>query len=140
MCWMNLWAVNSSAYTKDFVQFTTDRLGTVPDPVEMRIISSRIRPSAVVFTLSPNMCDCSALIGSSDGIGADEISAEAWLGWIHSMADVAPYLSRLAVLHTWSADGVVTPTHARGIDVDQVDEQALRAIGEDSLLTIDQPR
>lgn len=141
MCWMNLWSVNSAAYTKDFIQFTTDTLGTAPEPIDVRIDSTRIRPTSAVFTLTVNMCDCNAVIGSSDSEVCGEITLEAWLAWIHGMNAAIAYFSRLAVLHTWSADdSTVTPAHAKGIQIDQVTEQVLRSIGEDSLLTMDAPR
>lgn len=140
MCWTNLWSINSSAYTDVFRQFTMATLGTAPEPTELRINSSRLRPTAVTFTLTVNMCDCDAVIGSREPQQPREIEAESWLNWIHGLPAAVPYVSRLAVLHTWSPDDRTTPTHAKGIQITQADERILRAIGEDSLLTMDAPR
>ena len=63
MCAINLWAVNAAAFTTEFQQFTTERLGVAPVAEEMSIGSSRVRGSSRVFTLTTRMCDCDSLIG-----------------------------------------------------------------------------
>lgn len=142
MCATNLWAVNAAAFTPEFQRFTTDRLGIAPARSEFTIASSRVRGSSVIFTLTARQCDCSALIGlGAEREDREEISAEAWLGWLHDLPEHVSHVSRLAVLRAWSPSGTaVTPEHARGLTVAEVDEQVLRTVGDDHLLTIDYPR
>lgn len=142
VCATNLWAVNAAAWGPDLDAWTTSTLGTPPQRSELRIGSSRVRGSSVVFTLTRNMCDCDALVGLRDRVAdPQEIAPEAWLAWLHEMPEHVPHVARVAVLHTWSPqDDVVTPHHARGVHIGQVDEALLRGVPDDGLVTIDYPR
>lgn len=141
MCATNLWAVNAAAYTPEFRRFTADRLGTEPMETILRIASSRVRSSSVVFTLTLNMCDCGTFIGSRNHAqGKGEINADSWLGWLRDLPDHIPHLSRIAVLRAWSPeDESVVPARAHGISIDELSEEALRELRDDNLLTIDYP-
>lgn len=142
MCAVIIWAVNRAAFTEAFASFAQDRLSVAPQLVDHFSISSRrIRPPAATFTLTRQMCDCSALIGArSEPVGDGEICADAWLGWLHDLPARVPHLARLALMRACSPDeGPLIPVHARGIRASDVTENVLRAVGDDSLLTIDYP-
>lgn len=142
MCATNLWAVNAAAFTPAFERFTAEQVGVRPQPSDLRIASSRVRGSSAVFTLTRRMCDCDSLIGRGGDAGVDgEVTAEAWLTWLRKLPMQVPHLSRLAVLRAWNPqDDDVAPRHAKGMTISKVSEQVLRALDEDSLLTIDYPR
>ena len=139
---MNLWVVNAAAFTQQFCRFTAQRIGVEPMLTDLRIASGRIRSSSAAFTLTRNMCDCSTLIGGrNDAPARDEVEAEAWLDWLHTLPAHVPHVSRVAVLRAWSPEeGSVVPAQARGIQISELDEDALRNIRDDGLLTIDYPR
>lgn len=142
MCATNLWAVNAAAYTPEFRAFTAERIGIEPEESELRIASGRVRGSSAVFTLTTRMCDCTSLIGRRNDPPVDgEVTADAWLGWLRELPDHVPHVSRIAVLRAWSpgSDDVV-PAGARGIRIGELDEDTLRGIRDDRLLTIDYPR
>lgn len=142
MCATNLWAVNAAAYTPEFERFTAERVGIAPQLSDLRIASSRVRGAAVAFTLTARMCDCDSLIGRrNDPAVAGEVTAQAWLGWLRELPEHAPHLTRVAVLRAWSAqDDDVAPSRAKGVQISEVTEDVLRALRDDSLLTIDYPR
>lgn len=140
MCQTNVWAVNAAAYTPAFVRFTTERLGVAPQETSLRIDSSRVRPSAVHFTLTTRMCDCDSLIGRLDDEVPGEIPAASWLAWLHELPTTVESLSRIAVLKAWSPDDVAKPSRAQGVTIAEVDEARLRSLGDDALLTIDYGR
>lgn len=142
MCATNLWAVNAAAFTPEFERFTAEQVGVAPQVSELRIASSRVRGSSVVFTLTQRMCDCDSLIGrGSDDPANGEVAAEDWLAWLRELPTQVPHVSRLAVLRAWSpqADDVA-PQHAKGVTISEVTEQVLRGLKDNSLLTIDYPR
>ena len=142
MCATNLWAVNAAAFTPEFERFTAVQIGVAPQVSELRIASSRVRASSVVFTLTQRMCDCDSLIGrGSDGPVDGEVGAEDWLGWLRELPTQVPHVSRLAVLRAWSPqDDDVAPRHAKGATISEVTEQVLRGLKDYALLTIDYPR
>lgn len=142
MCATNLWAVNAAAFTPEFRRFTAEQVGVAPQDTLLRIASSRIRASSVMFTLTLRMCDCDTLIGRrADSPVIGEARAEDWLGWLRDLPDHAPLLSRLTVLRTWRPqEDAVVPARARGVRISEVTEDILRDIRDDMLLTIDYPR
>ena len=139
MCATVVWAINHAAYTPAFERFTETQIGVAPQPTEHLIVSSRVRRSAVSFTLTRNMCDCSSLIGSrSAAPSPSETDAASWLDWLRLLPEHTPFLTRLALLRAWSpAETALIPSHAAGLHRDAVDERVLRGIGDNSLLTID---
>ena len=139
MCATNIWAVNAAAYTPDFERFTTESVGVAPRTTNYRIASDRVRPSAVTFTLTRNMCDCASLIGLRDSRErADETSANAWLGWMRELPAIAPHVSRLAVFRAWSAeDDHIAPDRTTAVSIDELDEPLLRSLDDNALLTVD---
>ena len=142
MCATNLWAVNAAAYTPEFEPFTAEQIGVAPQVSELRITSSRVRGSSVVFTLTQRMCDCDSLIGrGSDDPVDGEVAAEYWLTWLRELPTQVPHVTRLAVLRAWSPqDDDVAPRQAKGVTIGEVTEQVLRGLKDDALLTIDYPR
>ncbi|MFT4156422.1 MAG: hypothetical protein QM630_00610 [Microbacterium sp.] len=142
MCATNLWVINSAAFTPEFTRFTADRLGVAPTPSAMRISSSRVRNSSIVFTLIRRMCDCDTLVGRRNDPPVDgEISAEAWLTWLRDLPAHVPHVSHIAIMRAWSPeDDVIAPTRARGIQIGELTEDVLRDVRDDNLLTIDYPR
>lgn len=142
MCSINLWAVNTAAFTPKFQQFTTEQIGVAPTIHEVRILSPHIRPSSKVFTLDLQMCDCDSPIGRGiEGQPADKAGTEDWLGWLRELPDYAPHLNRISVLRAWSPDYVTsTPESTQSIGITEVDEAVLRDIDDEMLLTIDYPR
>lgn len=142
MCATNLWAVNAAAFTPDLHRFTLAQIGTAPAPTATRIVSSRVRGSSAVFTLTRRMCDCDSLIGRrNDAPVQEEPSADAWLAWLRDLPMHVPHISRIAVLRVWSPESDdVVPARSRGIKIAEISEDVLRGIREGTLLTIDYPR
>ncbi|WP_227000706.1 hypothetical protein [Protaetiibacter intestinalis] len=134
--------MNAAAFTPEFERFTAEQIGVAPQVSELRIASSRVRASSVVFTLTQRMCDCDSLIGrGSDDPVDGEIATEDWLTWLRELPTQVPHASRLAVLRAWSPqDDDVAPRHAKAVTISEVTEQVLRGLKDDSLLTIDYPR
>ncbi|GAA1995211.1 hypothetical protein GCM10009718_36660 [Isoptericola halotolerans] len=142
MCTTLVWAVNRAADTEGLRRFTHERLGVSPRPAGRRIVADQVRPGAVTFTVTPNLCDCRALIGLHDEPESPgEIGAGAWLGWLRDLPSAAPYLTRLAVLRAWSPDdtAALVPVATRSVAVDAVDEATLRTVRHDALLVVDYP-
>lgn len=142
MCATNLWMINQAAFTSEFVRFTTDTLGVAPTKSDMRISSSRVRNTSFVFTLTPRMCDCSTIIGGRNDPPVDgEISAEAWLTWLRNLPDYVPPVARIGVMRAWRPEvDVIAPSRSRGIRIGELNEDILREVRDDNLLTIDYPR
>lgn len=142
MCATNLWTINQVAFTPDFARFTTEVLGVAPDQSDMRISSSRVHKSSIVFTLTRQVCDCDTLVGRRNNPPAGgEIVAEAWLTWLRDLPLHAPQVSRVGVMRAWSPeDDVIAPKRARGIRIGELSEDVLRDVRDDNLLTIDYPR
>lgn len=142
MCATNLWAVNAAAFTPEFERFTAEQIGFAPQVSELRIASSRVRASSIVFTLTQRMCDCDSLIGRDIADPVDgEVAAEDWLTWLRELPTQVPHVSRLAVLRAWSPqDDDVAPRHAKGVTISEATEQVPRGLEDDSVLTIDYPR
>lgn len=139
MCATNLWAINAAAYTREFRQFTADRISAAPTPSAVRIASDHVRDSSAVFTLTRRMCDCDTLVGRRNDAPVDgEVTADEWLGWLRDLPAHVAHVSRVAVLRTWNPEGEsAVPSRARGIRIDEVSEEVLRDIRDDDLLTID---
>ncbi len=139
MCATIVWGINSGAFTDDFTEWTHALLATTPERSEYRIKSSRVRRSTVTFTLTRNGCDCRALVGAkASNVGPDEIGADALLQWIRDFPQIATHTTRLSMLRAWSPASLeLVPARARGIVVGAVDEQILRDLGDNALLTID---
>lgn len=142
MCATNLWTINQAGFMPEFVRFTGEVLGVTPAPSDMRISSSRVRASSIVFTLIRRLCDCDTLVGRRNDPPVDgEISAEAWLTWLRDLPIHVPQVSRIGVMRAWSPeDDVIAPTRARGIQICELSEDVLRDVRDDNLLTIDYPR
>ncbi len=142
MCATNFWTINKAAFTPEFARFTADTLGAGPTQSDMRISSSRVRRSSIVFTLVRRMCDCDTLVGRRNDPPVDgEITADAWLTWLRELPMHVPHVSRIGVLRAWSPeDDAIAPSRARGIRIGELSEDILRDVRDDSLLTIDYPR
>lgn len=126
----------------DFVRFTADTLGVDPSDSNFRISSSSVRKTAVFFTLAARMCDCASFIGLGNARPvAGEISAEAWLTWLHDIPTHSPFATRIGVMRTWNpSEDVVVPAHERNILINEITEQTLRDAREDDFLMIDYPK
>lgn len=140
VCETVIWALNATGYTDEFVAETTGRLGVAPQPTDLRITSAHVRASSVHFTLTPNQCDCNAVIGLGDlPATPGEIEAETWVAWMQDLPRFTP-VSRLVILRAWNpARGAVTPVSERILSAAEVTEEILRSVPDDGALVIDYP-